>query len=259
MMLLPKPSQDPVWWLPTRETSPKVGVVGEGRECVKTEGANLDGVSVGSLWNGLDVVPNALAERIVGAPPKVELDNLIRRAQQDAKSKRGKSLKESQDQAVTEGCKQALDTLSARLQNPNETWNSLQYFGEAACQNLFAQPCDWNFRISPTWGTESQPTAFPHDLFAMPDWGSGALLDPAAFLGSWVDLQGNSVHVYSTKTKLVAALSRPQLAETHLTIRQQGGSWFCGNAMLDPWGSSESQLLWISAIGHQSVWSRGHE
>ena len=71
---------------------------------MKTEGANLNGVSVGSLWNGLDVVPNALAGKLVGVPTKVGLDSLIRRAQQDAKSKRGKSLNESRDQAVTEGC-----------------------------------------------------------------------------------------------------------------------------------------------------------
>ena len=71
---------------------------------MKTEGANLNSASVGSLRNGLDVVPNALAGKLVGVPTKVGLDSLIRRAQQDAKSKRGKSLNESRNQAITEEC-----------------------------------------------------------------------------------------------------------------------------------------------------------
>ena len=71
---------------------------------MKTEGANLNSASVGSLWNGLDVVPDALAGKLVGVPTKVGLDSLIRRAQQDAKSKRGKSLNESRNQAITVEC-----------------------------------------------------------------------------------------------------------------------------------------------------------
>mmetsp|Transcript_87436 Transcript_87436/g.270725 ORF Transcript_87436/g.270725 Transcript_87436/m.270725 type:complete len:217 (+) Transcript_87436:230-880(+) len=89
------------------------------------------------------------------------------------------------------------------------------------------------------------------------------LTGPQDFLGNWVDMQGNSVLVYSTdawELRLLAAMSRPPRPDLCLSIRwAPSGGWLCGNYTLDPSASSAEQLHWLSQDGRSSVWTRGRQ
>lgn len=110
------------------------------------------------------------------------------------------------------------------------------------------------------------------DAMAAPKWSGfsamgqhqpGELLGAEDLLGKWIDMQGNSVHVYNTdafELHLMASMSRPPRPDLQLSIRPlPDGGWHCGNASLDNSQSSMEQLYWISPNGRESVWLRGRE
>jgi len=81
-------------------------------------------------------------------------------------------------------------------------------------------------------------------------------------MGNWVDMQGNSVMVYSVdayEMRLMAAVSRPAARDLQLGLRPtpDGEGWICGNATFDPWASSLEEVHWIGPHGRYSVWVRG--
>ncbi|CAK9047576.1 unnamed protein product [Durusdinium trenchii] len=81
-------------------------------------------------------------------------------------------------------------------------------------------------------------------------------------MGSWVDMQGNSVMVYSVdayEMRLAAAVSRPAARDLQLGLRPtpDGTGWICGNATLDSSASSLEELHWLGPRGRYSVWVRG--
>eukprot|EP00931_Biecheleriopsis_adriatica_P007148 TRINITY_DN108466_c0_g1_i1.p1 TRINITY_DN108466_c0_g1~~TRINITY_DN108466_c0_g1_i1.p1 ORF type:complete len:293 (+),score=53.37 TRINITY_DN108466_c0_g1_i1:61-879(+) len=81
------------------------------------------------------------------------------------------------------------------------------------------------------------------------------------FLGNWVDMQGNSVLVYSVdafEMRLMASVSRPAGRSLQLSLRElPDGGWICGNATLDFSMSSMEELHWVGHNGKYSVWTRG--
>jgi len=87
-------------------------------------------------------------------------------------------------------------------------------------------------------------------------------LTPQDFLGSWVDMQGNSVVVHSVdayEMRLVAIVSQP-FARKDKSLKlfcTADGSWICGNATLDPSLSSKGEIHWIGPNGKYSVWHQG--
>lgn len=85
---------------------------------------------------------------------------------------------------------------------------------------------------------------------------------PEDFLGTWIDMQGNSVLVYSTdafQMRLMAAVSRPGSKDLQLSLRPtpDGRGWICGNATLNFALSSTAQLHWVGPNGRISVWMKG--
>lgn len=82
------------------------------------------------------------------------------------------------------------------------------------------------------------------------------------FLGNWIDMQGNSVHVYSTdawQMRLVAAMSRPPRPDVLLSIRPGPNGWCCGSCILDIATSSPDQINWLAPDGWPLVWLRGRQ
>mmetsp|Transcript_95116 Transcript_95116/g.193469 ORF Transcript_95116/g.193469 Transcript_95116/m.193469 type:complete len:111 (-) Transcript_95116:69-401(-) len=88
----------------------------------------------------------------------------------------------------------------------------------------------------------------------------GQLVLPDGLLGTWADSLGNAVSVFSIdayQVRLMATLSQPPRPDIHLKIfPAAAGGWICGNAMLDPSWSTESQLHWLTIDGRISVWVR---
>eukprot|EP00927_Polykrikos_kofoidii_P051280 TRINITY_DN45072_c0_g1_i1.p1 TRINITY_DN45072_c0_g1~~TRINITY_DN45072_c0_g1_i1.p1 ORF type:complete len:246 (+),score=42.05 TRINITY_DN45072_c0_g1_i1:95-832(+) len=87
---------------------------------------------------------------------------------------------------------------------------------------------------------------------------------PEGILGQWADSLGNKVLVLSTdayQVRLVATLSRPPRQDIHLPVLPVvlGGGWQCGDSILDPFWSSESELHWVARSGRVSVWVRAEE
>eukprot|EP00930_Biecheleria_cincta_P001633 TRINITY_DN102766_c0_g1_i1.p1 TRINITY_DN102766_c0_g1~~TRINITY_DN102766_c0_g1_i1.p1 ORF type:complete len:778 (-),score=118.62 TRINITY_DN102766_c0_g1_i1:54-2387(-) len=83
------------------------------------------------------------------------------------------------------------------------------------------------------------------------------------FIGAWVDLQGNSVTVFSADawggtSNLLVTLSKAPRPDVHLQIGpSEDGGWRCGNSYLDLQNSSAEQLSWVREDGLVSVWTRG--
>lgn len=83
------------------------------------------------------------------------------------------------------------------------------------------------------------------------------------FIGAWVDMQGNSVTVFSTDawggtSNLLVTLSKAPRPDVHLQLSQsEDGGWRCGNSYLDMASSSVEQLSWVREDGLVSVWTRG--
>lgn len=88
----------------------------------------------------------------------------------------------------------------------------------------------------------------------------GEPLSPEDFLGNWIDISGNSVHIYSVDAydvRLVATISRYPRNDVHLNIRQvMPGTWVCGNSTLNAEMSSFLQLVWQGNDGRSSSWTR---
>jgi hypothetical protein len=87
-------------------------------------------------------------------------------------------------------------------------------------------------------------------------------IGPEDFLGNWIDMQGNSVLVYSTdafQMRLMASVSRPGSKDLQLGLRPtpDGRGWICGNATLNFALSSTAQLHWAGPNGRISVWMKG--
>lgn len=86
---------------------------------------------------------------------------------------------------------------------------------------------------------------------------------PEDLLGTWVDLHGNSVMVYSSdawEVRLTAAMSRPNRPDLNLSVRPSpNGGWFCGNFEMDAASSSKQRIVWYAADGSMSAWSRARE
>merc|ERR1712061_190541 len=78
----------------------------------------------------------------------------------------------------------------------------------------------------------------------------GGTLVPEMLLGTWADSLGNAVSVCSIdafQVRLMATLSQPPRPDIHLKILPAAtGGWICGNAMLDPLWSTETQLHWLT-------------
>lgn len=84
---------------------------------------------------------------------------------------------------------------------------------------------------------------------------------PESIMGTWTDSFGNKVSVYATDAfagRLVATLSKPPRGDIHLKLKpvSLGGGWHCGDAYLDPMGSSSTQLFWAFPNGRVSIWTR---
>lgn len=82
-----------------------------------------------------------------------------------------------------------------------------------------------------------------------------------SFLGDWADSLGNRVNVFSAdayQMKLMVTLSNPPRKDIHLQIWpvEFGGGWMCGNSILEPFWSSETELHWVTKDGRVSVWVR---
>lgn len=83
------------------------------------------------------------------------------------------------------------------------------------------------------------------------------------FVGAWVDLQGNSVTVFSTDawggtSSLLVTISKAPRPDVHLQLSpSEDGGWRCGNSYLDMANSSFDQLSWVREDGLVSVWTRG--
>ncbi|CAJ1431545.1 unnamed protein product [Effrenium voratum] len=75
------------------------------------------------------------------------------------------------------------------------------------------------------------------------------------FLGSWVDGDGNNIHVSrSPKGHLAVNISRPPLRQLRLELRRSEAGWTCGNATLGD--CCKEQLLWRFPGAHVSTWLR---
>jgi hypothetical protein len=123
---------------------------------------------------------------------------------------------------------------------------------EILLKALAPVPADAASKIRPTWPLLEERTPSKDDA---------NFLSPSAFLGHWVDSEGNTVHVFSTdafETRLAATLLRPSRHEIHLSIRPvfYGGGWQCGHSVLDPDWSSEARLHWVTSDGKLTVWVR---
>jgi len=88
-------------------------------------------------------------------------------------------------------------------------------------------------------------------------------LTPEGILGEWADSSGNKVTVFNTdayELRLTATLSRPPRADIFLQVwPMPGGFWQCGNAILDPYWSTDKELHWVGSNGRVSVWVRTQE
>jgi len=87
---------------------------------------------------------------------------------------------------------------------------------------------------------------------------------PQDLMGTWIDMQGNSVLVYNVdawELNLLASLSRPTAQDLQLSLRPtpDGSGWICGNATLDHSMSSNDRLHWLGPNGRLSVWVRGRQ
>lgn len=112
--------------------------------------------------------------------------------------------------------------------------------------------------------SEAGSTAYqPGNFDFAPNRRNGPWLPSAQeLMGSWVDMQGNPVTVYSTdayEMRLVAGVSRPAARDLQLGLRPtpDGTGWICGNATLDLFASSVEEVHWIGPRGRYSVWVRG--
>lgn len=113
---------------------------------------------------------------------------------------------------------------------------------------------------SSTSPTTKQAAPQPHPGLAPRPRARAGALSPETLLGNWADSLGNAVLVCSVdayQVRLMATLSQPPRPDIHLKIQPvPGGGWVCGNAMLDPAWSTETQLHWLTADGRISVWVR---
>ncbi|CAE7230035.1 unnamed protein product [Symbiodinium natans] len=81
------------------------------------------------------------------------------------------------------------------------------------------------------------------------------------FQGTWVDADGNNVHVaeaaqFGVFGQLVATITRPPLRQLRLELWQPEGSsqWRCGSAVLT--AHANEQLIWRFPGGKVSTWLR---
>eukprot|EP00929_Paragymnodinium_shiwhaense_P003939 TRINITY_DN10465_c0_g1_i9.p1 TRINITY_DN10465_c0_g1~~TRINITY_DN10465_c0_g1_i9.p1 ORF type:complete len:708 (+),score=61.71 TRINITY_DN10465_c0_g1_i9:266-2389(+) len=81
--------------------------------------------------------------------------------------------------------------------------------------------------------------------------------------GHWLDSMGNSIIVSQCPKKdeeltavLTPLIDHPQARDRVLALRRENKTWHCGAAKLELFDDAKQRLVWTTADGRRSVWSR---